>query len=204
MCFRTRFRAAMSIGQLTCALVPSSQIVKLADFFATPDTLCIVQEFCNYRDMAYEVKQMKTVEKRLFKEEVIWNWFLQLCCAVKHIHDRKVLHRDIKTANIFLHLPDKASMPVVRLGDFGISKALEQTAALAKSTVGTPYYMSPELCESKPYSFKSDVWAIGIVLYELTTLRQPFDSHNFNGLVLKILRGKFESPPASYSQVQTL
>ena len=63
----------------------------------------------------------------------------------------------------------------MKLGDFGISKALEQTRALAKSTVGTPYYMSPELCDNKPYSFKSDVWAIGVVLYELATLKQPFD-----------------------------
>ena len=112
--------------------------------------------------------------KRLFREDVIWNWFIQLCCAVKHIHDRKILHRDIKTANIFLHQPKSGAPPIVRLGDFGISKALEQTAALAKSTVGTPYYMSPELCNNTPYSYKSDVWAVGIVLYELATLRQPF------------------------------
>ena len=75
--------------------------------------------------------------KSLFKEDVIWNWFLQLSCAVKHIHDRKILHRDIKTANIFLHRSDASEWPAVKLGDFGISKALDQTAALAKSTVGT-------------------------------------------------------------------
>jgi NIMA (never in mitosis gene a)-related kinase len=113
-------------------------------------------------------------KKSLFKEEVIWQWFLQLVCALKHIHDRKILHRDIKTANIFLHRPDPRGFPVVKLGDFGISKALDQTSALAKSQVGTPYYMSPELCEAKPYSYKSDVWAVGVVLYELTTLKQPF------------------------------
>eukprot|EP00277_Geminigera_cryophila_P023644 CAMPEP_0179460772 /NCGR_PEP_ID=MMETSP0799-20121207/43711_1 /TAXON_ID=46947 /ORGANISM="Geminigera cryophila, Strain CCMP2564" /LENGTH=489 /DNA_ID=CAMNT_0021263135 /DNA_START=116 /DNA_END=1585 /DNA_ORIENTATION=- len=173
-------------------------IVKLVDYFSTPDTLCIIQDYCNAHDMAWEVKQMKS-SKTLFKEDVIWNWFLQLCCAVKHIHDRKILHRDIKTANIFLHTPDPNSWPVVKLGDFGISKALDTTSALAKSTVGTPYYMSPELCDNKPYSYKSDVWAVGIVLYELATLRQPFDSHNFNGLVLKILKGKYEKPSKDYS-----
>ena len=115
-------------------------------------------------------------KKSLFKEEVIWQWFLQLVCALKHIHDRKILHRDIKTANIFLHRPDPRGFPVVKLGDFGISKALDQTSALAKSQVGTPYYMSPELCEAKPYSYKSDVWAVGVVLYELATLKQPFCS----------------------------
>ena len=88
-------------------------------------------------------------------------------------------HPVLKTANIFLHKDSSSSYPVVKLGDFGISKALDQTNALAKSTTGTPYYMSPELCENRPYSYKSDVWAVGVVLYELATLRQPFDSHNF-------------------------
>lgn len=174
-------------------------IVKFVDYFSTPDTLCIVQEFCNANDLAHEVKVMRK-NKTLFREDVIWTWFLQLSCAVKHIHDRKILHRDIKTANIFMHQRDAGGWPIVKLGDFGISKALEQTHALAKSTVGTPYYMSPELCDNKPYSFKSDVWAIGVVLYELATLKQPFDSHNFNGLVLKILKGRYHSPPESYSR----
>ena len=154
------------------------KIVKLVDYFATPQALCIVQEYANAHDLAHEVKCMSKT-KSLFKEEVIWTWFLQLSCAVKHIHDRKILHRDIKTANIFLHKDSSSSYPVVKLGDFGISKALDQTAALAKSTTGTPYYMSPELCENRPYSYKSDVWAVGVVLYELATLRQPFDAHNF-------------------------
>ena len=197
-------------------------IVRLRDYFSTPDMLCIVQEFCSAKDLAYEVKVMKKTQK-LFPEDVIWTWFLQISAAVKHIHDRKILHRDIKTANIFLDRPDPNSWPVCRLGDFGISKgacvchgvepsgcstggpnafgdgalstpthpsplrpyllaplnpdpatALERTEALARSHVGTPYYMSPELCDNKPYSYKSDVWSVGVVLYELATLRQPF------------------------------
>jgi hypothetical protein len=96
-------------------------IVKLRDYFITPEHLCIVQEFCSAKDLAYEVKLMRKT-KKLFPEDVIWTWFLQISAAVKHIHDRKILHRDIKTANIFLHLEDPQGWPVCRLGDFGISK----------------------------------------------------------------------------------
>ena len=96
-------------------------IVKLVDYFATPDTLCIVQEYCSARDLAWEVKEMRKTRK-FFHEDCIWSWFLQLCCSIKHIHDRKILHRDIKTANIFLHRHDNNSWPIVKLGDFGIGK----------------------------------------------------------------------------------
>ena len=85
--------------------------------------------------------------------------------TLEYIHGRKVLHRDIKVSNIFL-----SKNNTVKLGDFGISKVLESTQEIANTVVGTPYYMSPEVCENKPFSFKSDVWALGCVLYELCTL----------------------------------
>jgi len=75
----------------------------------------------------------------------------------------------------------------VKLGDFGISKLLESTNEAAMTVVGTPYYMSPEVCENKPYTFKSDVWALGCVLYELCTLQHAFSASNLLGLVYKIV-----------------
>ncbi len=99
-----------------------------------------------------------------------------------YIHGRKILHRDIKSQNIFL-----TTNHTVKLGDFGISKLLESTNEAAMTVVGTPYYMSPEVCENKPYTFKSDVWALGCVLYELCTLQHAFSASNLLGLVYKIV-----------------
>eukprot|EP00003_Mantamonas_plastica_P030586 TRINITY_DN765_c0_g1_i2.p1 TRINITY_DN765_c0_g1~~TRINITY_DN765_c0_g1_i2.p1 ORF type:complete len:942 (-),score=467.14 TRINITY_DN765_c0_g1_i2:1331-4156(-) len=85
------------------------------------------------------------------------------------------------------------------MGDFGIAKVLESTMEQAETAIGTPYYLSPEICESKPYSYKSDIWSLGCVLYELTTLKHAFDAHNMKGLVLKILRGIYPPIPRYYS-----
>lgn len=89
--------------------------------------------------------------------------------TLEYIHGWKILHRDIKLQNIFL-----TGNNTIKLGDFGISKVLESTVEAAMTVVGTPYYMSPEVCESKPYTFKSDVWALGCVLYELCALEHAF------------------------------
>lgn len=121
-------------------------------------------EFCECGDLASAIKEKKKAGGT-FTEEEILNWFIQICIALEYIHGRKILHRDIKSQNIFL-----TSNGTVKLGDFGISKLLESTNEAAMTVVGTPYYMSPEVCENKPYTFKSDVWALGCVLYELCTL----------------------------------
>jgi NIMA (never in mitosis gene a)-related kinase 1/4/5 len=105
------------------------------------------------------------------------------------------LHRDIKSQNIFL-----TTNGTVKLGDFGISKILESTHEAAMTVVGTPYYMSPEVCENKPYTFKSDVWALGCVLYELCTLQHAFSASNLLGLVYKIVQGTIDPIPATYSK----
>ncbi len=138
-------------------------------------------EYCEVGDLASHIKQ-KAKKGETFTEEEILNWFIQICIALDYIHGRKILHRDIKSQNIFL-----TTNHTVKLGDFGISKLLESTNEAAMTVVGTPYYMSPEVCENKPYTFKSDVWALGCVLYELCTLQHAFSASNLLGLVYKIV-----------------
>lgn len=119
---------------------------------------------------------------------------------MKHVHDRKILHRDLKSQNIFLN-----KNGWIKLGDFGIAKVLEHTKDIAKTVVGTPYYLSPEIIENKPYSFNSDIWSLGVLLYEMCTLRPPFDANSLHELASKILKGKYPPIPKHYSEnLQTL
>lgn len=78
---------------------------------------------------------------------------------------------------------------LVKLGDFGIARVLNQTIDKAKTMVGTPYYLSPEIIENKPYSFKTDIWSLGVILYELCALRPPFNADSLHFLALKIVKG---------------
>ena len=122
------------------------------------------------------------------------NWFVQMCLSLEYVHGRRVLHRDIKSSNIFLTRNN-----TIKLGDFGISKVLENTNDAALTVQGTPYYMSPEVCQNKPYTYKSDVWALGCVLYELCTLKHAFNAENLLGLVFKIVQDKQDPLPEMYS-----
>ena len=112
-----------------------------------------------------------------------------MCLALKHMHDRKIIHRDIKSENIFLNRDN-----TVKVGDFGISKSLASTLAQARTRIGTPYYLSPEICMDKPYNAKSDMWALGVVLYEMLTLKHPFDAKSMDALLTKICRGQPAAP----------
>lgn len=132
-----------------------AHIVAYKASFVEKGVLIIIMEYCEVGDLAYHIKKKKAKNER-FTEDEILNWFIQIAIALEYIHGRKVIHRDIKTSNIFL-----TGNGTVKLGDFGISKVLENTNEAAMTVVGTPYYMSPEVCESKPYTFKSDVWALG-------------------------------------------
>lgn len=130
-----------------------------------------------------------------FSEDEILDMFVQICLALKHVHDRKILHRDLKTQNIFLTKKD-----MIKLGDFGIARVLHNTNELAKTAIGTPYYLSPEICENRPYNNKSDIWSLGCILYEMATLRHAFEAGDMKGLVLKILRGSYPPLPQYYSK----
>ncbi|CAD8209976.1 unnamed protein product [Paramecium octaurelia] len=151
--------------------------------------LNIVMIHCEGGDIYQKIRNKKS-----FPESQILDWFAQMTLALCYLHEQKILHRDLKTQNVFL------KNGRVRLGDFGIAKVLDSTRDLANTCIGTPYYMSPELFKYKPYSYKSDVWALGCCLYEMCNLRHAFDAQSMNGLALKILKGSYPSISQSYSK----
>ncbi|KAM6938096.1 serine/threonine-protein kinase Nek1 isoform 2-T2 [Lycodopsis pacificus] len=167
-------------------------IVQYKESFEEGGCLYIVMDYCEGGDLFKKINSQKGV---LFSEEQIMDWFVQICLALKHVHDRKILHRDIKSQNIFL-----TKNGTVQLGDFGIARVLNSTVELARTCIGTPYYLSPEICENKPYNNKSDIWALGCVLYEMCTLKHAFEAGNMKNLVLKIIRGSYPPVSLHYSQ----
>jgi len=127
-------------------------------------------EYADGGDLEAKINTRISKGMKPFSEERILTWVVQMCCALKHVHDKKILHRDIKTPNVFL-MKDGT----IKLGDFGVARSLEHTLDQAQTQIGTPYYLSPEICRSQPYNHKSDMWALGVVVYELATLKRPFE-----------------------------
>ncbi|KAJ7341509.1 hypothetical protein JRQ81_005694 [Phrynocephalus forsythii] len=172
-------------------------IVTFTESFEADGHLYIVMEYCDDGDLMGKIVEQRG---KFFPEEKILNWFAQICLGVKYIHDKRVLHRDIKSKNVFVTQHGK-----VKLGDFGSALLLSRQVifavpiAYACSYVGTPYYVPPEIWENIPYNNKSDIWSLGCILYELCALKHPFQANSWKHLVLKICRGYYRPIPPHYS-----
>ena len=149
------------------------------------DCLCIVTAYAEEGDLFTHIKRARESNpRRYFPERQVLDWTAQIALALDHIHAMRVMHRDLKTQNIFL-----GRGGVVKLGDFGISRVLERTDDFATTVAGTPYYLSPEVCQNQPYTLKSDVWSFGCVAYEIATLEHAFAADSLLSLVYRIVNG---------------
>ena len=152
-------------------------------------------EMCGCGDLASKVERYRK-KRKYMDERVVWSHFIQMCEGLQCLHEQKIVHRDIKAANIFL-----AADGSVKIGDLNVSKRMK--GALLRTQIGTPYYMSPEVWLNKPYSFGADVWAVGCLAYELCALRPPFVGSTFAQLKQAVLVGRYPSLPRNFSRDMT-
>ena len=172
-----------------------SNITMYVESFVENYKLFIVMEYADGGDLSNILAKRKKTNSILAENELM-RIFVQICLALKHVHDHNILHRDLKSQNIFLN-----SNGIVKLGDFGIAKVLDSTDEQARTQIGTPYYLSPEICESLPYGRQSDVWSLGVLLYELLTFELPFQASSLSALVHGICNAQpsFDKVDHSYS-----
>ncbi|CAO3670780.1 unnamed protein product [Umbelopsis vinacea] len=166
--------------------------------------LYILMEYCDGGDLSSVIRKCKQ-EGKYLQEDVVWVLLTQMLMALRECHHGQsgredsqasvaILHRDLKPDNVFLD--DQRN---VKLGDFGLSRTLSAGADMARTFVGTPFYMSPELINESSYDIKSDVWALGCLTFELCALDPPFQAKTQHTLATKIKSGKTGPFPKQYS-----
>ena len=165
---------------------------KEAFFDEKDSSLGIVMEYANKGDLFQLISERKKT-KNYFTEQEVWKVFIQLLKGLKALHDLKILHRDIKSANVFLF-----DGGICKLGDLNVAKVARK--GLGYTQTGTPYYASPEVWEEKPYDSKSDIWSLGCVIYEMICLRPPFQAKSMEELYKKIMRGIYPKISSRYSE----
>ena len=148
-------------------------IINCNEFYLENNKIDIIMEYAEGGDLSNKIKEQIN-KNQYFEEKEIIEWFIEICEGVKYIHENKIIHRDLKPLNIFLTKNNK-----IKIGDFGIATLLNYKSK-AKTMIGTQIYLSPEIMNNKPYDYKSDIWNLGIILYELTQLKHPFFDENIS------------------------
>ena len=156
------------------------------------NTLNLVLEYADAGDLQTKITSHKNAQK-YFSEKTIWSIFIQMVQGIKALHDKNIIHRDLKSANIFL-----MKNGICKLGDLNVSK--EAKTGLLKTQTGTPYFASPEVWSGKPYGVKSDIWSLGCILYQMTTLKMPFQGNNFKEVYNNVIKCKYSPLPKIYSK----
>ncbi|KAK2026692.1 kinase-like protein [Colletotrichum zoysiae] len=181
--------------------------------------LHLYMEYCGNGDLGRVIRDLAVKGQRA-QESFVWSIFSQLVTALYRCHygidppevgsnvlglfstaskpkpppgTMTILHRDLKPENVFLGEDNS-----VKLGDFGLSKMI-QSHDFASTYVGTPFYMSPEICAAEKYTLKSDIWSLGCIIYELCAREPPFNAKSHFQLVQKIKEGKVSPLPSCYS-----
>jgi len=175
------------------ASIKSNFVISYKEAFIeeSDKSLCIIMEYADKGDLIQKIKQFKKIGS-LIDEIDVWKIFIQITKGLKALHDLQILHRDLKSANIFLFSDGSA-----KIGDLNVSKVVHYGMGVTQT--GTPYYASPEVWENEPYDSKSDIWSLGCVTYEMITLHPPFRAEDMDGLYNKVIKGEYPKISNKYS-----
>ena len=161
--------------------INNAHIVKYYNSSKDNEFFYILMEYCEGSDLKQFIKEYKSKNEKI-DEKNVYNMIFDICLGIKEIHQKNLIHRDLKPENIFI---DKYKM--IKIGDFGISKLLDNNDKYAKTTVGTNNYMAPEVIKGDKYNNKVDIWGLGCIIYELLTLSVCFESKGLYGIIDKIV-----------------
>lgn len=175
------------------ASIKNKFVVSYKDAFIddTSQSLWIIMEFADNGDLFQQICNHQD-KGTYFPEKEVWSIFIQILLGLKALHELNIMHRDLKSANVFLYKNSLA-----KLGDLNVSKVAKE--GLSYTQTGTPYYASPEVWKDQPYNEKSDIWSLGWVLYEAIALKPPFRADDMQGLYKKVLKGTYPKVPSQFS-----
>ena len=165
---------------------------KEAFFDEKSSTLNIVMEYADDGDLSTKIKN--NLKRHVqFDETTIWSILIQILEGLNYLHKSRIIHRDLKSANIFL-----TKKGIIKIGDLNVSIIAKKNLAVTQT--GTPYYAAPEVWEKESYNNKCDIWSVGCIAYEMACLRVPFRGTSIHQLYINIMKGKYEEIPKIYSK----
>ena len=158
-------------------------IVKCIDSRIINEKAYIIMEYADDGDLKLKIKEHQQ-SKIPIKVENILNWFIEICEAINYIHSKNIIHRDLKPNNIFLMKNNH-----IKLGDFGIARIFNANESV-ETQIGTQPYFSPQMVKGEPYDYKTDIWDLGVILYEMVNFKNPFEAKGMHGMLMNIVNGK--------------
>lgn len=174
-------------------------VVTFYDSWFERNRLCILMEYCGNGSLDALIARFASSRKTFPYQKVV-HYMQELSGALAYCHHTlRIMHRDLKPANVLVD-----DIGTLKLGDFGLAKELDARTDMCATFCGSPLYMSPELCSGQPYSFSSDVWALGCISFELMALTSPWADDttlkSYPALVSRICQARpnYASIPGEY------